>query len=133
MTTSSQIPVEMILLRQAASYMTLPILMMDAGGSLLFYNEPAERLLGLSFDDAGPIAASQLGGLFETTDLEGNPLKDSEIPVVAALISRKPHHRRLRFRGLDGPWHEVEATAIPVEGHGRRFVGVFATFWEASS
>ncbi|MGH8959308.1 MAG: hypothetical protein ACRDVK_11630 [Acidimicrobiia bacterium] len=131
--TSPQIPVEMILLRQAASYMTLPILMMDAGGSLLFYNEPAERLLGISFDDAGPIAATQLGGLFEATDLDGNPLEDADIPVVAALIHRKPYHRRLRFRGLDGAWHDIEATAIPVEGHGKRFVGVLATFWEAAS
>ncbi|MGH8923268.1 MAG: hypothetical protein ACRDWA_01285 [Acidimicrobiia bacterium] len=130
---NSQVPVEMILLRQAASYMTLPILMMDARGSLLFYNEPAERLLGITFDEAGPIHAEQLGGLFEATDLEGNVLADAEIPVVSALMHRKPYHRRLRFRGLDGAWHEVEATAIPVEGHGKRFVGVFATFWEASN
>lgn len=129
---TSQVPVEMILLRQAASYMTLPILMIDEGGSLLFYNEPAEHLLGVSFDDAGPIAAEQLGGLFEATDLEGNPLHDIEIPVVAAFQKRRPYHRRLRFRGLDGAWHDVEATAFPVEGHGKRFAGVFATFWEAA-
>lgn len=129
----SQVPVEMILLRQAASYLTLPILMMDADGSLLFYNEPAERLLGITFDEAGPIRAKQLGGLFEATDLAGNALQDAEIPVVSALVNRKPSHLRLRFRGLDGVWHEVEATAIPVEGHGKRFLGVFATFWETSS
>jgi PAS domain-containing protein len=120
-------------LRQVASYLTIPILMMDEGGSLLFYNEPAEHLLGVSFDDAGPIAADQLGGLFDATDPEGNPLHDAEIPVVAAFQMRRPFHRKLRFRGLDGAWHEVEATAFPVEGHGKRFAGVFATFWEASS
>ena len=130
---NAQVPVEMILLRQAASYMTLPILMMDAGGSLLFYNEPAEHLLGISFDDAGPIAAEELGGMFEATDMDGNALSDAEIPVVAAFLKRQPSHRRLRFRGLDGAWHDVEATAIPVEGHGKRFVGVLATFWEASN
>ncbi|CAN5224862.1 hypothetical protein BH18ACT5_BH18ACT5_16910 [soil metagenome] len=129
----AQIPVEMILLRQAASYLTMPILMMDAAGDLLFYNEPAERLLGISFDDAGEIRARQLSGMFEATDLDGTPLSDSELPVVWALVNREPSHRRLRFRGLDGVWHDVESTAIPVEGHGKRFLGVFATFWEPTS
>ena len=124
-----QLPIEMILLRQVASYLTLPILLMDAEGSLLFYNEPAEQLLGMTFEDAGSIRAQQLAGLFEATDLAGTPLRDGELPVVAALVERKPMHGRLRFRGLDGEWHEVETTVVPVEGHGKRFLGVLATFW----
>jgi PAS domain-containing protein len=127
---TSQVPVEMILLRQVASYLAIPILMMDHEGTLLFYNEPAERLLGISFDDAGPIRAGQLGGMFKATDLADKPLSDAQLPVVAALTKRQPFHQRLRFRGLDGDWHEVEATAIPVEGHGKRFLGVLTTFWE---
>ena len=125
----AQLPIEMILLRQVASYLTLPILLMDEEGSLLFYNEPAERLLGMTFEDAGTIRAHQLAGLFKATDLAGTPLKDSELPVVTALMTRKPAQGRLRFRGLDDQWHEVETTAVPIEGHGKRFLGVIAMFW----
>ena len=125
-----QRPVEMILLRQLASYLTIPIWMMDAEGNLVYYNEPAESLLGVQFDDAGPIHADQLAGKFRTTDLEGRPLTDEEMPVVMALNQRSPMHGKLRFCGLDGVWHDVEISAIPIEGQSSRFLGVCATFWE---
>jgi PAS domain-containing protein len=128
---SAQQPVEMILLRQAASYLTLPIWMMDSDGNLLYYNEPAERLLGVGFDDAGPIHAEQLAAMFKATDLEGTPLDDEQLPVVAALLNRKPAHREIRFCGFDGMWRDVSISAFPVEGQGGRFLGVFATFWES--
>lgn len=125
-----QRPVEMILLRQLASYLTMPIWMMDDGGNLLYYNEPAERLLGVRFDDAGPIHADQLANMFRATDLEGNPISDKEMPAVIALTERAPAHESIRFCGLDGVWHDVEIAAIPIEGQGGRFLGVCATFWE---
>lgn len=129
---SSQQPVEMILLRQLASYLTLPIWMMDASGNLVYYNEPAERLLGIRFDDAGPLHAEQLAELFRATDLEGVPLEDKDLPVVGALIDHQPAHGRIRFCGMDGVWRDVEISAMPIEGQGKRFLGIFATFWESA-
>lgn len=120
----------MILLRQLASYLTIPIWMMDDGGNLLYYNEPAENLLGVRFDDAGPIHAEQVADMFQTTDLEGNPIDETQMPVVRALASRLPAHARIKFRSLDGFWRDVEISALPLEGQGGRFLGVFATFWE---
>lgn len=129
---ADQQPVEMILLRQLASYLALPIWMMDADGNLVFYNEPAESLLGIQFDDAGPLHAEELAEMFRTTDREGNPLKDEDLPVVAAFARRQPAHGELRFCGMDGVWRDVEISAMPIEGQGQRFLGVFATFWEST-
>lgn len=126
----TQQPIEMILLRQAASYLTIPIWMMDSEGNLLFYNEPAEKLLGVTFDDAGPLHADQLATMFMTTDLEGQPIPDVELPVVTALVKQRPAHGKIKFCGLDGNWRVVEISALPVEGQGGRFLGVFASFWE---
>lgn len=126
-----QQPVEMILLRQLASYLTLPIWMMDAGGNLLYYNEPAERLLGIRFDDAGPLHAAQLTEMFRATRVNGEPLEPGDLPVVAALGSRHPAHGEVRFCGMDGIWRRVNISAMPIEGQGNRFLGVFATFWES--
>ena len=125
-----QQPVEMILLRQLASYLTIAIWVMDADGNLVYYNEPAETLLGITFDAVGPVHADQLGDLFRTTDLEGNPMADSSNPVVEALNKQKPTHRELRFCGFDGVWRDVAVTAIPIEGQASRLLGVLATFWE---
>jgi len=126
----NQHPVEMILFRQVASYLTIPIWMMDDAGNLAYYNEPAEQLLGVRFDDVGPLHADKIGEVFEFTDLEGEPLPDDELPIVLALKTKSPHHGELRFRRPDDGWRDISVTAIPIEGQGDRFVGVFATFWE---
>jgi PAS domain S-box-containing protein len=130
---SDQQPVEMILLRQLASYLNIAIWIMDAEGNLVYYNEPAEGLLGAQFDDVGPMHAEDLTTVFRVTDFDGNPLEDKDLPVVAALIDHKPTHGHVRFCGLDGGWHDVEISAMPLDGQGGRFLGVFVTFWEISA
>jgi PAS domain-containing protein len=125
-----QQPVEMILLRQLASYLTIPMWLMDAEGNLVYYNEPAEGLLGIQFDDVGPIHAEQLGDMFRVTDLDGEPIPDDQFPIVDALTRRTPSHGSLRYCGMDGVWRDVEVAAVPVEGQDDRFHGIFATFWE---
>ena len=125
-----QQPVEMILLRQVASYLNLPIWMMDENGNLVFYNEPAESLLGIQFDEVGPVHADQIGEMFQLTNLDGTPMGEFESPVLVALSKRQPSHKEVRFCGIDGVWRDVAVSALPVEGQGGRFMGVFATFWE---
>lgn len=126
----AQQPVEIILLRQLASYLQVPIWLMDQDGNLLFYNQAAERLLGVSFDQAGPIGAGDIVDLFATTDLDGSALADEDLPVVHVLRTRQPAHRRIRFRGQDQVWREVEVSALPIAGQGGRFLGAYACFWE---
>jgi PAS domain-containing protein len=129
----AQEPIELILLKHWASYMATPIWIMDAVGDLLFYNEPAEQILGRRFDEAGAINSGELAELFETTDLDGSPLENKALPVVVALAERVPAHRELRFRTLDHEWREIEITALPVVGQGGRLLGAMALFWEPST
>lgn len=128
-----QHPVEMILLRQLASHLNIAIWIMDHDGNLVYYNEPAEGLLGAQFDDVGPLHAEDLTTLFQVTGLDGAPLEDKQLPVVAAFLDRQPSHGDVRFRGLDGAWRDVGISAMPLEGQGRRFLGVLATFWEIAA
>jgi PAS domain-containing protein len=129
---SKQQPIEMILLRQLAAYLVLPIWIMDDIGNLLYYNAPAEKLLGARFDDVGPIHAEQLGELFQTSQVEDPDGETAEIPVVTALRTRRPAHGPIRFCGLDGVWREVDISALPIEGQSGRFLGVFAAFVEVA-
>jgi len=39
--------IELILMKQVASYLATPIFLVDRAGTLLYYNEPAEALLGM--------------------------------------------------------------------------------------
>lgn len=125
-------PLEMILVRQLASYLAVPIWVNDHDGNLVYYNEPAEKLVGVSFEDAGPINAERLTTMFRATDLDGNPMAAEDLTVSRALISRAPTHGNLRFSGLDGVTRKIEVTAIPITGQGDRFLGVMVTFWEMS-
>jgi PAS domain S-box-containing protein len=128
-----QQPLEMILLRQLSTYLAVPMWMMDAEGTLVYYNEPAEKLLGIRYDEAGPLTSDELVSKFAVTDLDGAELPQMEFPIVAALQTRAPSHRALRFQAMDGAWRTVEVSAIPVEGQDHRLVGVFATFWEVNT
>jgi PAS domain-containing protein len=125
--------IELILLRQLASSLALPIWVADADGHLIFYNEPAETVLGRRFDEAGEMTLDELSRVFEIRDEDGQPISSSDIPLGVALLQRHPAHRRLQMRGLDGPWRVVDVTAFPVEGQGGRFLGACVLFWEVEA
>lgn len=125
-------PIEIILLRQWASYLGLPVWIMDAGGSLIFYNEAAEALLGRRFEESGAISVEDLSSLFSTRDDEGNPLSAAELPVSVALMERRPSHRTIVFVGFDGHARRIDVTAFPVTGLAGRMLGAVAMFWETA-
>lgn len=127
----AQPEIELILLRQLASYLTLPVFICDDAGNLLFYNEPAETLLGRRYDEVREMRFDALSMIFETRDADGKPLATEDLPLTTALRERHPAHSHLRIRGLDGVWHSIEVTAIPIEGQGKRHLGAFAIFWES--
>lgn len=121
---------ELILLRQVASYLDVPIFLVGSDGKLLYYNEAAARLLGRRYDEAGDFTVDDLAGTFRTTTEQGEPLPSEELPITVAVRQRRPAHAALRFRGFDNVWRSVEVTAFPLEGQAGRFVGAAAIFWE---
>jgi PAS domain-containing protein len=129
----AQQPIEMILLRQWATHLSTPIWIAATDGRLIFYNEPAESLLGVRFEDAGEMHAEQLADLFSALDEYGNAIPPGEGPLSVALKQRKPVHRAVRYRALDGVWHDAEITAFPVEGQGGLLLGVVALIWKKAA
>lgn len=127
---AAQHPIELILARQLSASLSHPTWITDASGNLLFYNEPAEAILGVRYDEAGEMPARELSDRFVTTDLDGSPIPAAELPLVVALTDWVPAHRPLRIRSFDGVWRTIEVTAIPLVGEGGRRVGALALFWE---
>ena len=127
----SQKEVEIILTRQLASYLTMPIFVVDPDGRLLFYNEPAELLLGHRFEETGELPLAEWATMFEPTDDDGRHVETDKLPLVIALKQRRPAHGHLRIVGLDGEPHSLEVTALPLIGQANRFLGAMAIFWEA--
>jgi PAS domain-containing protein len=126
----AQKAVEIILMRQLASYLAMPILVFDPVGNLLFYNEPAEALLGRRFEETGEMPLEEWYTNFELSAEDGSPLPREARPLVITVEKHRPAHRAFRLRGFDGVFRRIEATAFPLEGQGGRQLGAVVIFWE---
>jgi PAS domain-containing protein len=124
--------IEIILMRQLASYLTMPIFLVDTAGNLLFYNEPAEALLGRRFDETGEMSVEEWSSVFAATAEDGSPLPVEARSTVIALQKHRPVHRTYWIRGSDGISRKIEVTSFPLEGQGGRHLGAVGIFWEAN-
>jgi PAS domain-containing protein len=119
----------LILAREFASRLAAPMLVADAEGNLVFYNEPAEDVLGRTYAEAGTMPASEWQELFDARDLDGNPLPLERMPGGIALLERRPAHGHLQLTGLDGEERVIAVTAFPLFARAEEFVGVVTLFW----
>lgn len=127
---SSQKEIELILARQLASYLVMPIFIVDPQGNLIYYNEPAEMILGRRFEETGEMPVEVWSTIFNATDEDGKPLAPESLPLVIALIQHRPAHRDMWIQGLDGVRRSIEVTAFPINGQAERYLGALAIFWE---
>ena len=84
----SQQEIEVILSRQLAEYLEVPIFIVDPDGDLLYYNEPAEAVLGIRYAETGPLSASDWSTIFKPVDHQGQPMKPEELPLMIALTQQ---------------------------------------------
>ena len=120
----------LILARELASNLATPIYLADADGTLVYFNEAAERIGGRSFAEAGEMSIRQWAGLLRPRSVDGAPLQREEMPGGIALNERRPAHARLRITGLDGVEREIATTAFPLFGPDGAFHGIMVIFWE---
>jgi PAS domain-containing protein len=126
----AQREIELILFRQLASSLDLPILLVDKDSDLLFFNEPAEVLLGQRFDDVGEMTLDERREAFAFLDQHGNPLPPDQPPLVVAMRERRPVHRLVSLRTFEGVYRSIEVTAFPLLGAGGHMIGGVVMFWE---
>lgn len=127
---SSQKEIELILARQLASYLVMPIFLVDPQGNLIYYNEPAEEILGRRFEETGEMPVEEWSTLYQPEDETGKPLAPESLPLVVALTQHAPAHRTMWIQGLDGVRRRIEITAFPLNGQAERYLGALAIFWE---
>jgi PAS domain-containing protein len=128
----AQYPIELILTRHLASQLAMPVFLIDHTGTMVFYNEAAEAVLGRRFEETGAMTAAEWAALFAPRDTGGQLLPLDGLPLMIALRQRRPIHDALCIRGLDGIDRRIEATAFPVIGLTGRLAGAIAIFWESA-
>jgi PAS domain-containing protein len=126
----AQQEVEVILARHLAENLALPIFIVDPQGNLIFFNEPAEAVLGLRFGDTGLMTASEWSTMFEPVEQDGRPIPPEELPLVIAMTHSHPAHKKFWIKGLDEKLRHIELTAFPIIGQSGRKSAAVAIFWE---
>jgi PAS domain-containing protein len=120
----------LILAREFASKLALSVFISDGDGNLVYFNEPAERLLGQTFAETGEIRAEAWSQLYTTEELDGTPIPLEELPSGIALLQRRPAHHEIAITGLDGVRRELSVTAFPLLSSETVLAGMMAIFWE---
>jgi hypothetical protein len=123
----------LILARDMAARLATPMFVVDAVGTLVFFNEAAEPILGGTFADIGEVSVERWTETFRSVDDDGNPIPRTELPLGIALLEGRPAHRTLDLIGADGVLRHLAATAIPLQRHPTETVGAVALFWERSA
>jgi len=123
-------PIELLLMRQLASYLATVIFLVGPDGSPTFFNEPAERLLGLRFEETEPMSSEEWSERLHLSDETGEPIASEDRPLSAALRRQQPEHRRFSVRGFDQRVHAIEGLAFPLVGNEGRQLGAVGIFWE---
>ena len=101
----------LILAREFASKLATPAFVNDAEGTLVYYNEPAEVVLGRSFAEAGEMLAEQWTALFSVERPDGTPMPLEEIPGARLLLVEGLGHELPRWA-----WDEVLPALVDATG-----------------
>src|SRR5512132_1549076 len=120
MSQTTQKEIELILARQLAGYLATPIFLVDPQGTLLYYNEPAEVILGRRFQETGEMPVEEWSTIFVPTDENGQLLQPGDLPLVIALTELRPVYREFWIRGLDNASRHIGVTAFPLIGQSGR-------------
>ncbi len=126
----TQQSVELILFRQLATSLAVPVFLVDDGGDLVFLNEAAERLLGVRLDEMDHLPFKAWTTAFRPRTPEGAVAPVEELPLVRAVRDRRPAHGVLAITDRDGAERTIEITAFPLVGGRGRLIGGVAMFWE---
>jgi PAS domain-containing protein len=120
----------LILAREFASQLATPMFVTDAHGNLVFFNEPAEIVLGRTFAETGEIPVERLAELIRLEHPDGSPMELAEMPAGVALLDQHEAHASLRLTGLDGVTRSLAVTAFPLFAREELFLGVVMICWE---
>jgi PAS domain S-box-containing protein len=129
-TQAAQHHLVLILARDFASRLATPVFLVDVRGTVIYFNEAAERVLGRRYTEGAGMAAEEWSTLFAPSDDDGNPIELDALPLGVAILERHPDHRMLRIRSIDGTERRIEVTAFPLFAHEDECLGAIAIFWE---
>lgn len=110
----AQKPLELILARNFLTSLSTPAFLVDEAGDLIFYNESAGALLGISFEESGRMEAKDWIHTLAPFGESGEPTPLEDRAMTKALRQGRPAHGEYTIRSARGAEYEIEASALPI-------------------
>lgn len=120
--------IEIILSRQLAEYLSVPVFIVDPEGNLIFYNAPAEMILGKKFGDTGPMTVNEWSQMFFPEYDDGRPFPPEELPLIKTLKEKNLFHGQFWISNLNHVRHQISVSSFPIVSSSNRFLGGMAVF-----
>jgi hypothetical protein len=102
----------------------------DHEGTLVYFNEAAEPVLGRTYAETGELRAGEWATEWSPTDDDGRPIPLEDLPLGVAFREGRASHLPFRIVGGDRVARAIEATAFPLLIRENEIVGAIAVFWE---
>jgi PAS domain-containing protein len=125
-----QRPLLLILARNFASRLATPAWLVDVEGTVIYFNEAAEAILGRRFVEGRGWPAAEWSTFFQPRDDEGNVVHYESLPLGVAIREGRPDHAELHIRDAAGAEHRIGVTSFPLFAHADELLGAIAIFWE---
>jgi PAS domain-containing protein len=120
----------LILARNFASRLATPIWLVDVEGTVLYFNEAAEGILGRRFVEGRGWPAEEWSEFFTPRDADGNVVPYEDLPLGVAIREGRPDHADLFIHDAEGGEHRIGVTSFPLFAHADELLGAIAIFWE---
>jgi PAS domain-containing protein len=105
------------------------VFVVDGDGDLVYFNEPAEGVLGRSFADVRSMPFEEWTIAFAASH-DGEPVDPAELPLAIAVRRREPSTSQFEIVDAGGQQRRISASAFPLIGQNGRLLGAVAMFWE---
>lgn len=122
--------IEIILNRQLADCLSIPVFITDTIGNLVFYNEPAETVLGKRFEETGEMPVEMWSRIFKPIDEFNKEIPPEDLPLVKTLRDFSPYHKSFWIKSLQGNTEKIALTSYPIISRENKFLGAVAMFWK---
>jgi PAS domain-containing protein len=127
--TPQQHNLVLILARAFAAQLATAVFLLDPEGTIIYYNEAAERLTGRPFIEGAGSTADEWLSRTRPRDEEGVEIGVQDLPLGTTMLKQEPSHGIVIFSTADGVDRRVETASFPLFAHTEDFVGSFSVVW----
>jgi PAS domain S-box-containing protein len=116
--------------KHLAESVTTPMLLLDAEGNVVYFNEAAESALGLRYTEVGQIPVSEWQERFKVRARDGSPFTLDTMPGWGDVRNERPGTGHVRLTTADGREPLLAVCAVPLFTSQDQLDGALVLFWE---